>query len=139
MRAGVRHNADPGLPVASGVALADVVAQVRARYAAEGRTPPRFSETLLSAYESAQKRPGPEYLHYLCAVYQTDPEDLGYQGPCLCGNRHGRQHPETAVRAMPASPPAAVPSPGRPDVGDMGQVGPRGATARRAVHAAARP
>jgi len=45
-----------------------VVAQVRARYVAEGRKAPRFSETLLSAYESGQKRPGPEYLHYLCAV-----------------------------------------------------------------------
>ena len=74
--------------LALGIALADVVAQVRARYAAEGRTPPRFSETLLSAYESAQKRPGPEYLHYLCAVYHADPEDLGYQDPCFCGNRH---------------------------------------------------
>jgi len=74
--------------LALGIALADVVAQIRARYEAEGRTPPRFSETLLSAYESAQKRPGPEYLHYLCAVYQADAEDLGYQDPCFCGNRH---------------------------------------------------
>jgi hypothetical protein len=74
--------------LALGIALADVVAQIRARYEAEGRTPPRFSETLLSAYESAQKRPGPEYLHYLCAVYHADPEDLGYQDPCFCGNRH---------------------------------------------------
>ncbi len=74
--------------LALGIALADVVAQVRARYVAGGRTPPRFSETLLSAYESGQKRPGPEYLHYLCCVYQAEPEDLGYQGGCLCGNRH---------------------------------------------------
>ncbi len=74
--------------LALGIALTDVVAQVRARYAAEGRTPPRFSETQLSAYENAQKRPGPEYLHYLCAVYHADPQDLGYQGPCFCGSRH---------------------------------------------------
>ncbi len=74
--------------MALGIALADVVAQVRARYVTEGRTRPRFSETLLSAYESGQKRPGPEYLHYLCCVYQAEPEDLGYGGPCLCGQRH---------------------------------------------------
>src|SRR6266536_4687127 len=45
--------------LALGIALADVVAQVRAWYEAEERKVPRFSETLLSAYESGQKRPGP--------------------------------------------------------------------------------
>jgi hypothetical protein len=75
--------------LALGIALADVVAQVRARYMAEGRQAPRFSETLLSAYESGQKRPGPEYLHYLCAVYRADPPQLGYQGRCFCGRAHG--------------------------------------------------
>jgi HPt (histidine-containing phosphotransfer) domain-containing protein len=40
--------------LALGIALADVVAQVRARYEAEGRTAPRFSETLLSSYEGGQ-------------------------------------------------------------------------------------
>jgi hypothetical protein len=89
--------------LALGIALADVVAQVRAWYHAEGRKPPRFSETLLSAYESGQKRPGPEYLHYLCAVYRADPQDLGYPGSCLCGGRHG-----AAARPVPA---AAVPVP----------------------------
>ncbi|HEY1619210.1 MAG TPA: tetratricopeptide repeat protein [Streptosporangiaceae bacterium] len=74
--------------LALGIALADVVAQIRARYAAEGRREPRFSETLLSAYESGHKRPGPEYLHYVCATYQVDPADLGYEGPCLCGQSH---------------------------------------------------
>ncbi len=75
--------------LALGIALADVVAQVRAWYVAEGRQAPRFSETLLSAYESGQKRPGPEYLHYLCAVYRADPPQLGYQGRCFCGRAHG--------------------------------------------------
>ena len=84
--------------------MADVVAQVRARYAAEGRPLPRFSETLLSSYESAQKRPGPEYMHYLCAVYQADPEDLGYQGPCFCGNRHGSQRPSRHGDQHPSQP-----------------------------------
>jgi len=74
--------------LALGIALADVVAQVRARYVTEGRMPPRFSETLLSSYESGQKRPGPEYLHYLCCVYRAEPADLGYPGQCLCGRTH---------------------------------------------------
>ena len=74
--------------LALGVSLADVVAQIRAWYASEGRPAPRFSETLLSAYESGQKRPGPEYLHYLCAVYRAEPADLGYPGQCFCGRPH---------------------------------------------------
>lgn len=74
--------------LALGVSLADVVAQLRAWYASEGRPAPRFSETLLSAYESGQKRPGPEYLHYLCAVYRAEPSDLGYPGQCFCGRPH---------------------------------------------------
>jgi transcriptional regulator with XRE-family HTH domain len=74
--------------LALGISLADVVAQVQAWYIGEGRAVPRFSETLLSAYESGQKRPGPEYLHYLCAVYQADPPDLGYPDPCFCGRGH---------------------------------------------------
>jgi hypothetical protein len=91
--------------LALGISLADVVAQVRARYVSEGRTVPRFSETLLSAYESGQKRPGPEYLHYLCAVYRADPPDLGYPDPCFCGRGHGEERPARA----PAGPGAAAP------------------------------
>jgi hypothetical protein len=109
--------------LAFGVALADVVAQVRARYAAEGRALPRFSETLLSAYESAQKRPGPEYMHYLCAVYQADPQDLGYQGPCFCGTKHGSWHPNQDSNQHGNEHPNQHP--------DMGSMGPRGAAARR--------
>jgi hypothetical protein len=92
--------------LALGIALADVVAQVRARYTADGRAVPRFSETLLSAYESGQKRPGPEYLHYLCAAYQADPADLGYEGRCLCGGSH---RPVAAAAAAPRAP-ACVPA-----------------------------
>ncbi len=91
--------------LALGIALADVVAQVRARYVSEGRLPPRFSETLLSSYESGQKRPGPEYLHYLCCVYQAEPTDLGYPGQCLCGRTH---------RTPTVLPPAAAPGAGQP-------------------------
>ena len=92
--------------LALGIALADVVAQVRARYVNEGRTAPRFSETLLSSYEGGQKRPGPEYLHYLCCVYQSEPADLGYAGPCLCGQRH-----RAPVLMLSGPAPAAGPEP----------------------------
>ena len=87
--------------LALGIALADVVAQVRAWYEAEGRQPPRFSETLLSAYESGQKRPGPEYLHYLCAVYRADPQDLGYQDRCFCGRAHSAEARDAAAPRTP--------------------------------------
>jgi hypothetical protein len=73
---------------AIGVALSDVVAQIRALYDVEGKPRPKLSETLLSAYESGNKRPGPEYLHYLCRVYRVEPQELGYQGPCICGGPH---------------------------------------------------
>jgi transcriptional regulator with XRE-family HTH domain len=130
--------------LALGISLADVVAQVRAWYVSEGRAVPRFSETLLSAYESGQKRPGPEYLHYLCAVYRADPPDLGYPDPCFCGRGHGDERtaggPGTApgvtelARAdraaghPPAPPgqPAAGPGPeGRPGLVPVGQARPR--------------
>lgn len=101
--------------LALGIALADVVAQVRAWYQAEGRRVPRFSETLLSAYESGQKRPGPEYLHYVCAAYRADPQDLGYEGPCLCGRSHRPAAAPPAARLRvsargPASRGARVPA-----------------------------
>ena len=92
--------------LALGVSLADLVAQVRAWYASEGRPAPRFSETLLSAYESGQKRPGPEYLHYLCTVYRAEPPDLGYPGQCFCGRTH-RAGP--ARPAAPQAPPGPAP------------------------------
>ena len=77
--------------LALGVSLPDVVAQVQARYEADGRQVPGFSETLLSAYESGHKRPGTEYLHYLCASYGVDPADLGFETGCLCGRSHRAQ------------------------------------------------
>ena len=99
--------------LALGIALADVVAQVRARYEADGRHVPRFSETLLSAYEGGQKRPGPEYLHYLCAVYQANPADLGFEGRCLCGGSHREPRSGAApgrARLIPPGIPAQAPS-----------------------------
>ncbi len=74
--------------LASGTALADIVEQVKALYEYEGRTPPRFSETLLSAYESGNKRPGTEYLHYLCVVYRAEPADIGFTARCFCCRSH---------------------------------------------------
>ncbi|MBA9004091.1 XRE family transcriptional regulator [Thermomonospora cellulosilytica] len=88
--------------LALGVALSDIVAQVRALYELEGKPPPKLGETLLSAYESGHKRPGPAYLHYLCAVYRAEPDELGCQGPCICGRTHAHR---------PADGPAPVPRP----------------------------
>ena len=110
---------------ALGIALADVVAQVRARYEADGRRVPRFSETLLSAYESGQKRPGPEYLHYLCATYQADPADLGFDGSCRCGASHRRPGVPAPRRAAgPGKPrPARPEDPRRPGTGQLDAAG----------------
>jgi hypothetical protein len=90
--------------LARGVALSDVVAQVCALYEIEGKPTPKLGETLLSAYESGYKRPGPAYLHYLCKVYNADPLDLGYAGPCICGADHSLPQ---AARGAVASPPAS--------------------------------
>ncbi|HEY5989292.1 MAG TPA: helix-turn-helix transcriptional regulator, partial [Streptosporangiaceae bacterium] len=98
--------------LALGISLADVVAQIRAWYASEGRAVPKFSETLLSAYESGQKRPGPEYLHYLCAVYRAEPSDLGFPDHCFCGRAHredrGARGPSKPAAAGPAESQAAT-------------------------------
>lgn len=81
--------------LAHGIALSDVVAQVRALHELDGKPVPKLGETLLSAYESGYKKPGPAYLHYLCGVFRVEPDDLGYEGPCICGRTHG-------VRAVPS-------------------------------------
>ncbi|GAA2599776.1 XRE family transcriptional regulator [Actinomadura fulvescens] len=79
-----------------GVALSDIVAQVRALYEVDGKPCPRLGETLLSAYESGYKRPGPEYLHYLCSVYRVEPDELGFQSPCICGRGHATRPGDAA-------------------------------------------
>lgn len=71
-----------------GIALADVIEQVRALFERDKKPVPGIGETLLSAYESGMKRPGPEYLHYLCSVYRVEPLALGFEGPCICGHGH---------------------------------------------------
>ncbi|WP_245647089.1 XRE family transcriptional regulator [Microtetraspora niveoalba] len=75
--------------LSNGIALADVIEQVRALFERDGKSVPGIGETLLSAYESGLKKPGPEYLHYLCSVYRVEPAALGYEGPCICGHGHG--------------------------------------------------
>ncbi len=95
---------------AQGVALSDIVAQVKALYEVEGKPLPKLGETLLSAYESGYKRPGPAYLHYLCRVYRVEPSDLGFQGPCVCGHTH--EPPGGGVRSALAREPDYVLGPG---------------------------
>jgi hypothetical protein len=77
-----------GHRLSHGIALADVIEQVRALFERDAKPAPGIGETLLSAYESGLKRPGPEYLHYLCTVYRVEPVALGYDGPCICGHNH---------------------------------------------------
>ncbi|GAA1718730.1 XRE family transcriptional regulator [Nonomuraea sp. AD125B] len=79
--------------LAHGIALADVIEQVRALFDRDQKPAPGIGETLLSAYESGLKRPGPEYLHYLCTVYRVEPSSLGFDAPCICG--HGHRMPGT--------------------------------------------
>ncbi|MEU4576949.1 XRE family transcriptional regulator [Nonomuraea sp. ATR24] len=74
--------------LACGIALADVIEQIRALFQRDDKAAPGIGETLLSAYESGLKRPGPEYLHYLCTVYRVEPAALGFDGPCICGHNH---------------------------------------------------
>ncbi|MEU8193545.1 XRE family transcriptional regulator [Microbispora amethystogenes] len=101
-----------------GVALADVIEQVRALFKRDGKSVPGIGETLLSAYESGMKRPGPEYLHYLCLVYHVEPLALGYDGPCICGHGHeilvDASFEENKPRNSPA-PWAGPASPASPD------------------------
>jgi tetratricopeptide (TPR) repeat protein len=85
--------------LAHGIALSDVVAQVRALYELDGRQRPKLGETLLSAYESGHKRPGPAYLHDLCRVYHVEPSDLGLPGPCVCGRSHAPSQGDARVAA----------------------------------------
>ncbi|WP_262403362.1 XRE family transcriptional regulator [Actinomadura sp. CNU-125] len=106
--------------LAHGVALSDIVAQVKALYEIDGKPLPRLGETLLSAYESGYKRPGPEYLHYLCSVYRVEPQELDYQGPCICGRVHAARPGASAAAPPPRAPerPATVREPDpRPLVG----------------------
>ncbi|MER7505737.1 XRE family transcriptional regulator [Nonomuraea pusilla] len=74
-----------------------MIEQVRALFERDSKPVPGIGETLLSAYESGLKRPGPEYLHYLCTVYHVEPVGLGYDGPCICGNSHR----DAGVLALP--------------------------------------
>jgi hypothetical protein len=95
--------------LAHGIALADVIEQVRALFERDGKPVPGIGETLLSAYESGLKRPGPEYLHYLCSVYRVEPVALGYDGPCICG--HGHRMPGVVRGDLDESRPDTSPSP----------------------------
>lgn len=96
-----------GHRLSHGIALADVIEQVRALFERDGKTQPGIGETLLSAYESGLKRPGPEYLHYLCSVYRVEPGALGYEGPCICG--HGHRMPGVVAAEVKERPSIASP------------------------------
>ncbi|MFB9718549.1 XRE family transcriptional regulator [Planobispora longispora] len=98
-----------GHRLAHGIALADVIEQVRALFERDAKPTPGIGETLLSAYESGLKRPGPEYLHYLCTVYRVEPVALGYEGPCICG--HGHKMPGVVRGDLQEGKPDTSPGP----------------------------
>ncbi|GAA3441266.1 XRE family transcriptional regulator [Planomonospora venezuelensis] len=98
-----------GHRLAHGIALADVIEQVRALFERDAKPAPGIGETLLSAYESGLKRPGPEYLHYLCTVYRVEPVALGYEGPCICG--HGHKMPGVVRGDLQEGKPDTSPDP----------------------------
>ncbi|SDK91322.1 helix-turn-helix transcriptional regulator [Nonomuraea jiangxiensis] len=90
--------------LAFGIALADVIEQIRALFERDSKPMPGIGETLLSAYESGLKRPGPEYLHYLCTVYRVEPVALGFDGPCICGHGHRMPGVLATEREKPLQP-----------------------------------
>ncbi|WP_229803739.1 XRE family transcriptional regulator [Planobispora rosea] len=98
-----------GHRLAHGIALADVIEQIRALFERDAKPAPGIGETLLSAYESGLKRPGPEYLHYLCTVYRVEPVALGYEGPCICG--HGHKMPGVVRGDLQEGKPDTSPGP----------------------------
>ncbi|MFI0421656.1 XRE family transcriptional regulator [Spongiactinospora sp. 9N601] len=105
--------------LAHGIALADVIEQVRALFERDGKSVPGIGETLLSAYESGLKRPGPEYLHYLCSVYRVEPKALGYDGPCICGNAHKGPPPGRAEAHEGKQEPSGVRAWVPPPISDL--------------------
>lgn len=103
--------------LALGVALDDVVEQVRALFEADGREPKGLTTSLLSCYEGRRKRPGAEYVHYLCEVYHADPADLGFEGPCVCGGAHQSEDDSCPSQGTAGGhPPAGAGTVDQPDV-----------------------
>lgn len=63
---------------AFGWTRAQVAHAIIGLYEKDGLQPPPLSPVLLCRWEHGQARPSPEYLDYLCRLYATRPDQLGF-------------------------------------------------------------
>lgn len=63
---------------ANGWTRAEVSARLDALYEADGLTPPMLSDAEICRWEHTQRRPSDERIEYLCKLYGTRPDRLGY-------------------------------------------------------------
>jgi transcriptional regulator with XRE-family HTH domain len=63
---------------AHGWSRAEVCARLDALYESDGLAPPRISDAELCRWEHEQRRPSDERIEYLCRLYRTRPDRLGF-------------------------------------------------------------
>lgn len=63
---------------ANGWSRAEVSARLDALYEADGLAPPSLSDAELCRWEHEQRRPSDERIEYLCKLYETRPDRLGF-------------------------------------------------------------
>src|SRR6266545_4800186 len=63
---------------AHGWSRTEVSARLDALYEADGLAPPRISSAELCRWEHGQRRPSDERIEYLCRLYATRPDRLGF-------------------------------------------------------------
>src|SRR4029453_16361679 len=72
----------PGVPLgwrlAHGWSRTEVSARLDALYVADGLAAPRISSAELCRWEHGQRRPSDERIEYLCRLYSTRPDRLGF-------------------------------------------------------------
>jgi transcriptional regulator with XRE-family HTH domain len=64
--------------LAHGWSRAEESARLDALYIADGLAPPRITSAELCRYEHGQRRPSDERIEYLCRLYATRPDRLGF-------------------------------------------------------------
>lgn len=63
---------------AHGWSRSDLSARIDALYETDGLVPPHLSDAELCRWEHGKRRPNAERIDYLCRVYRTRPDRLGY-------------------------------------------------------------
>ncbi|GAA2628328.1 hypothetical protein GCM10010411_77010 [Actinomadura fulvescens] len=64
--------------LANGWTRAEVAARIDMLYEADGLIPPAIDAATLCRWELGERRPGQERIDYLCRLYRTRPDRLGY-------------------------------------------------------------